>query len=44
MQYLCLLIQNCKMIAQGIMSPCQVRRGGIKNRYDITPFPIGVCK
>ena len=42
--YLRLLIQDCKMIVQGIMSPCQVQRGGIKNRYNITPFPLGVCK
>lgn len=41
-QYLCLLIQDCKIIMQGIMSPCQVQEGGIKNWYNITPFPLGV--
>lgn len=37
-------IQDCKMIVQGIMSPCQVQRGGIKNSDNITPFPLGVYK
>lgn len=27
-----------------LMSPCLVQRGGIKNRYNITPFPLGVYK
>lgn len=34
-------MQDCKRIVQAVMSPCQVQRGGIKDRYNITLFPLG---
>lgn len=35
----CLLIRDCTL--QGTVSACGVQRGGIKDRDQITPFPLG---
>lgn len=35
----CLLIRDCT--SQGTVSACRVQRGGIKDRDQITPFPLG---
>lgn len=43
-QYLCLLVQHCKMVMKSIVSPCQDWRGDVKNRHNITPFPPEVSK